>query len=44
MKTIKPIATVSWNTEEFLVKQLNDLVNNHVILFWFYVKHFAEDD
>lgn len=44
MKTIKPIATVSWNTEEFLVKQLNNLVNDHVILFWFYVKHFAESD
>ena len=44
MKTIKPIATVSWNTEEFLVKQLNNLVNDHFILFWFYVKHFAESD
>lgn len=44
MKTIKPIATVSWNTEEFLVKQLNNLVNDHVVLFWFYVRHFAESD
>lgn len=44
MKTIKPISTVSWNTEEFLNKILNNLVANHTVLFWFYVKHFAESD
>lgn len=44
MKTIKPVSTVSWNTEEFLLKTLNKLVANHTVLFWFYVKHFAESD
>lgn len=44
MKTIKPISTVSWNTEEFLLKTLDKLVANHTVLFWFYVKHFAESD
>lgn len=44
MKTIKPISTVSWNTEEFLNKTLDKLVKDHVVLFWFYVKHFAESD
>lgn len=44
MKTIKPVATVTWNTDYFLINKLNELVDNHIILFWFYVKHFAESD
>ena len=44
MKTIKPVATVTWNSDYFLINKLNELVDSHIILFWFYVKHFAESD
>ena len=44
MKTIKPVSTVTWNTDYFLINKLNELVDDHIILFWFYVKHCAESD
>ena len=44
MKTIRPISSVTWNTEDFLQKTLNKLVDNHVIAFWFYVHHLAESN
>lgn len=44
MKTIKPVSSVSWNSEEFLTKTLNKLIDDHVVLFWFYVKHLPESN
>ena len=44
MKTIRPISSVTWNTEEFLQKILNKLVDDHVIAFWFYVFHLPESN
>ena len=44
MKTIRPISSVTWNTEEYLQKTLNKLVDDHVIAFWFYVFHLPESN
>ena len=44
MKTIKPISTVSWNTDEFLNKTLKKLIDDNIAIFWFYVKHLPESN
>mgnify|MGYP004675502197 CR=1 FL=1 len=44
MKTVKPISSVTWNTEEFLQKKLKELTDNHTISFWFYVFHLPESN
>lgn len=44
MRTSKPISTISYNTQEFLVMQLNELVKNHKISDWVFINHFAEED
>lgn len=41
-KTSKPLSTVTWNSEQFLVNRLNDLMKNGVISYWCYVLHKAE--
>lgn len=42
--TKKSIATISFNTEEFLKSRLNDLVKNESIVYYFYIMHKAEED
>lgn len=44
MQTAKPISTISYNTEPFLVQTLNALVKAKRIDFWAYIHHFPEDD
>ena len=44
MRTSKPIATVSYNTIDFLTEKLNELYNNHQISDWMFIKHDAEED
>lgn len=44
MKTSKPFATISYNTEPFLIDRLNELINKRIISFYAYVSHFAESD
>lgn len=44
MRTSKPISTISYNTEEFLKYKLDQLVKNHKVSDWIYVKHHAEAD
>lgn len=44
MRTSKPIATISYNTQEFLVHQLDALVKNHKICDYMFINHFAEED
>jgi len=44
MRTSKPIATISYNTQEFLIKQLDALVRNHKISDYMFINHFAESD
>lgn len=44
MRTSKPISTISYNTLPFLKEKLDDLVNNQVLEFYFFIWHHAEDD
>lgn len=44
MRTSKPIATISYNTQEFLVSKLDELVRNHKICDYIFINHFAESD
>lgn len=44
MRTSKPIATISYNSEEHLRMKLAELVKSHKISDWMYVFHDAEAD
>lgn len=44
MKTIKPISTISYNTKDFLILKLNQLLKAHKISFWCFILHKAEID
>ena len=44
MNTQMPIATISYNTREFLIGVLKELQANKVIEDWFAMYHLAEDD
>lgn len=44
MVTTKPFATVSYNTEAFLLDLLKSLTSSHKIEFWAFVHHMPEDD
>lgn len=44
MRTSKPISTVSYNTEKFLVHQLQELIKSHRISDYMYIHHDAEQD
>lgn len=44
MQTSKAISTISYNTEAFLVAKLSELLKQHTIVRWYYVRHTAEKD
>lgn len=44
MLTSKPLATISYNTKEYLVLVLNNLLQAKKIQFWAYIKHKREED
>lgn len=44
MRTSKPIATISYNSEQFLKERLNELMRNHKISDYIYIRHHAEED
>lgn len=44
MKTIKPLSTISYNSDIFLKEKLKELCANGVIDFWYYIKHIGEYD
>ena len=44
MRTSKPIATISYNSQEFLVHQLEELIKKHKISDYMFINHFAEKD
>lgn len=44
MRTSKPIATISYNTPEYLTQKLDELFRNHKISDWIFISHFAEED
>ena len=44
MRTSKPIASISFNSEPYLKGILDDMISNHVLSFYVYIKHNAEPD
>lgn len=44
MRTSKPISTISYNTEDFLKAKLAELLRNHKIDDYMYIRHDAEQD
>ena len=44
MRTSKPIATISYNSQDFLVHQLEELIKNHKVSDYLFINHFAEED
>lgn len=44
MKTSRPIATISFNTEPFLINRLKELKEAKIISFWTCILHKPEDD
>ena len=44
MRTSKPFSTISYNSQEFLVSKLDDLVSRGVLDFWAFIFHHAEED
>lgn len=43
MATQRPISTISYNTESFLLEKLQSLYDAHIIQAWQYIKHKGED-
>lgn len=43
-KTSKPQSTISYNTDRFLKKTLNQLVNEGIVSYWFYINHKPDTD
>lgn len=43
MATQKPISTISYNTEDFLLEKLNQWLKAHIIQSYMYIKHIGED-
>ena len=44
MKTSKPFATISYNTDDFLTIHLDNLVQDGFIAFWSFIEHLPEED
>lgn len=44
MSTSKPISTISYNSENFLKLKLEELVSNHKLADYKYIRHYAEED
>ncbi len=44
MNTRSPIATISYNTNSFLIKELNSMIADKIIEFWAFVEHVPEED
>lgn len=44
MRTSKPIATISYNTETYLRNKLNELIDSHKISDYMFIYHYAEQD
>lgn len=44
MKTSKPFSTISYNTKEFLISELDKLVARRAISFYTFVYHYREED
>lgn len=42
MQTTRPISSISFNTDRFIITVLFDLVDNHIISFFALIKHYGE--
>ena len=44
MRTSKPFSMISYNTKEFLIEKLNELVEGGLVQFWAFIEHLPEED
>ena len=44
MKTRMPIATISYNSDNFLIQKLTELQKAKIISKWYFIEHIPEDD
>ena len=44
MRTSKPFSMISYNTKEFLIEKLNELVQGGLVQFWAFIHHQPEED
>lgn len=44
MQTSKPISTISYNSQEYLIARLEELIQAHTISDYMFINHFAEAD
>lgn len=44
MRTTKPIATISFNTPDYLAQKMSELQKSGRVSFWAFIRHKAEDD
>jgi hypothetical protein len=44
MRTSKPFSLISYNTKEFLIEKLNELVEYGLVQFWAFIEHLPEED
>lgn len=44
MKTTKPISTISYNHQEYLVNVLDDLMKSKIIEFYIFIPHLPDED
>lgn len=44
MRTSKPFSTISYNTTDFLIVKLDELLKRGVVDFWAFIEHLPEDD
>lgn len=44
MKTSKPISTIGYQTDDFLVKYLGYLFDEHILDGWYFIRHKPEDN
>lgn len=44
MITNRWLSTITWNSVPYLQQLLNDMLDRNVISFYYFIKHFKEDD
>lgn len=44
MNTSREISTISYNSQEFLIMKLEELLEKHIISYYMLINHFAEED
>lgn len=44
MRTSTPVSTISYNTDNFLIENLNKFIDDRIIEFWAFINHLPEED